>query len=303
VSDNLYGYEGIREGVSKRTIQLDIQVMRSEKLGYNAPIIVVDKKYYTYEDPKFSITKSKLGRADIEKMHEIVGFLKQLSGFSFFDEMNEVVLKLESNLNRNKTEKKSLIQFESNVLLKGLQFINPLYQAILQKQALLITYQSFKAKGPQEDIYFPYLLKEYRNRWFLIAKNKKTKILLTLALDRIIAFQILLREPFNAEENIDFSHYFDDIIGVTKPLNMKARKIFLLFSPDAAPYILTKPLHASQIVLNQDEKGTVVCIEVILNYELEREILGFGETVKVLNPQSLAKRIKERLQKNINLYE
>lgn len=303
VSDNLYEYEGIREGVSKRTIQLDIQVMRSEKLGYNAPIIVVDKKYYTYEDPKFSITKSKLGRADIEKMHEIVGFLKQLNGFSFFDEMNEVVLKLESNLNRNRTEKKSLIQFESNVLLKGLQFINPLYQAILQKQALLMTYQSFKAKGPQEDIYFPYLLKEYRNRWFLITKNKKTNILLTLALDRIIAFQTLPKEPFNVEENIDFSHYFDDIIGVTKPLNMKARKIFLLFSPDAAPYILTKPLHASQSVLNQDEKGTVVCIEVIWNYELEREILGFGETVKVLNPQSLAKRIKERLQKNINLYE
>ncbi|MEG0187151.1 MAG: WYL domain-containing protein, partial [Algoriella sp.] len=42
VSEALYEYEGITSGVSKRTIQGDIQVMRSEKLGYNAPIVVVD---------------------------------------------------------------------------------------------------------------------------------------------------------------------------------------------------------------------------------------------------------------------
>lgn len=303
VSDNLYEYEGIREGVSKRTIQLDIQVMRSEKLGYNAPIIVVDKKYYTYEDPKFSITKSKLGRADIDKMHEIVGFLKQINGFHFFDEMSEVIVKLESNLHRNKAEKKSLIQFESNVLLKGLEFINPLYQAILQEKSLFITYQSFKAKKPQADIYFPYLLKEYRNRWFLIAQNKKTKVLLTLALDRMISLEVLAKEPFQKEENIDFSTYFDDIIGVTKPLNVRPLKIFLQFDKTTSPYILTKPLHSSQKVMKEDENGIIVNIEVIWNFELEREILGFGETVKVLSPRSLANRIKDKLQKAVNLYE
>ncbi len=50
VSDVLYDTEGIRSGVSKRTIQADIQLMRSDKLGYNAPIIVKEKKYYSYED-------------------------------------------------------------------------------------------------------------------------------------------------------------------------------------------------------------------------------------------------------------
>ena len=49
-SEALYEYEGIRKGVSRRTVQADIQFMRSDKLGYNAPIIVIDKKYYTYED-------------------------------------------------------------------------------------------------------------------------------------------------------------------------------------------------------------------------------------------------------------
>ena len=50
VSEALYEYEGITSGVSKRTIQGDIQVMRSDKLGYNAPIVVREKKFYEYED-------------------------------------------------------------------------------------------------------------------------------------------------------------------------------------------------------------------------------------------------------------
>ena len=45
-SDALYEYEGRTVNVSKRTVQLDIQMMRSDKLGYNAPIVVYNKKYY-----------------------------------------------------------------------------------------------------------------------------------------------------------------------------------------------------------------------------------------------------------------
>ena len=115
VSDTLYDYEGIKEGVSKRTIQLDIQTMRSDKLGYNAPIIVVDKKYYTYETPKYSITQSKLTRGDLDKMHEVVGILKHLNGFNHFGEMSDMIAKLENNIYRQEKPGKTAIQFESNL--------------------------------------------------------------------------------------------------------------------------------------------------------------------------------------------
>ena len=55
-SDALYEFEGIEKGVSRRTVQMDIQMMRSEKLGYNATIIVEEKKFYTYDDPNYAIT-------------------------------------------------------------------------------------------------------------------------------------------------------------------------------------------------------------------------------------------------------
>lgn len=35
--DALYDMEGIKKGVCARTVQMDMQIMRSDKLGYNAP--------------------------------------------------------------------------------------------------------------------------------------------------------------------------------------------------------------------------------------------------------------------------
>ena len=83
VSEALYDYEGIDKGISRRTLQADIQMMRSDKLGYNAPIIIVEKKYYTYEDADYSITNIPLSDNDLLRMTEAVEVLKQLFIFTF----------------------------------------------------------------------------------------------------------------------------------------------------------------------------------------------------------------------------
>lgn len=302
VADVLYDLEGITTGVSKRTIQSDIQVMRSDKLGYNAPIIVTDRKYYAYSEPDYSITNAPVNKADVEKMKEIVGVLKQFNGFTYFDEMSDMIARLENNLYRSTHQGRNCIQFENNRLLKGLQHINPLYQAILNKRSLLVEYKSFKAADSQQLICYPYLLKEYRNRWFLMVRAKKKKLLMTLALDRIIEFQELLKEPFVEDDKIDFDHYFDDLIGVTKSEEQKAQRVVLYIDNYNAPYVLTKPLHHSQQLLKEEEKGIIIRIDVVVNFELEREILGFGECMKVLAPRILAAKIRKRLNKAAEAY-
>lgn len=297
VADVLYDLEGITTGVSKRTIQADIQMMRSDKLGYNAPIVVIDRKFYTYSEPDFSITNAPVNKADIEKMKEIVGVLKQFNGFIYFDAMSEMIARLENNLYRSTHQGRNCIQFENNKLLKGLEHINPLYQAILHKRSLLVEYKSFKAEKSQHLICFPYLLKEYRNRWFLIVRNKKGKLLSTMALDRIIEFQELTKETFIDHDGIDFDLYFDDLIGVTKTEKDRSSKVVLFVDKYHAPYVLTKPIHHSQQLLKEEETGIIIRIDVVLNFELEREILGFGEYVKVLAPRVFAARIRQRLEK------
>ena len=85
-TDALYEYEGSTKRVGLRTIQSDIQVMRSDKLGYNAPIKVVDRKYYTYEDPGYTITNIPLSQQDLYKLAEVTDILKQFKGFSYFND-------------------------------------------------------------------------------------------------------------------------------------------------------------------------------------------------------------------------
>lgn len=293
----LYDQEGIASGVSRRTIQADIQVMRSNKLGYNAPIVVADRKYYSYEDREYSITKVPINNSDVAKMKEIVGVLKQFNGFSYFEEMSDMIAKLENNLYKSTQQSRNCIQFESNKLLKGLDYINPMYQAILHERALLIEYKSFKAQQSQQNIYYPYLLKEYRNRWFVICKPKKSTILVTLALDRIIEFQELPNEKFVPYNGVDFDVYYSDLLGVTKSEKDRANKVVLEIDRKNAPYVLTKPLHHSQVVLKETETSIIIRIDVVPNFELEREILGFGECMKVLAPRFLQGRIKKRAEK------
>lgn len=302
VSEKLYEYEGITTGISRRTIQADIQLMRSDKLGYNAPIVVRDKKYYEYDDPAFSITKVPLNTNDLGKLKQAVSILKQLNGFNYFEEMNDMIARLENNLSKAGNRQANYVQFESNSMVKGLQHIMPLYDAIAGKKAVLIEYQSFKAKEAHQSVYYPYLLKEYRNRWFLICRGKKGKFLFTLALDRIVSFHELPREPFVQYEGVDFERYFSDLLGVTKSETDRAQKVVLFVNKQHAPYVVTKPLHASQQLLKEDENGIIIRIDVVPNFELEREILGFGEAIKVLGPRLLASRIERRLNMALGNY-
>jgi predicted DNA-binding transcriptional regulator YafY len=207
-----------------------------------------------------------------------------------------MVARLENNLNRSTQDGGNYIQFEDNRLLKGLAFINPLYQSILKKQALMLEYKSFKAVKAISQVYYPYLLKEYRNRWFLICRSKKSKVLMTLALDRIVAFGEAVNEKFVAYDGVDFDRYFSDVIGVTKSETDRAQRVILEINKSNAPYILTKPLHSSQQILKEDEQSLIIRIDVVLNFELEREILGFGEMLKVLAPRHLVSRIKKRIE-------
>ena len=68
VSNALYEYEGKDVDVSKRTVQLDLQMMRSDKLGYNAPIVVYNRKFYKYEVEDYSITNSPISNQDLTKL-------------------------------------------------------------------------------------------------------------------------------------------------------------------------------------------------------------------------------------------
>jgi len=303
VSEALYEYEGMEKGISRRTIQADLQMMRSDKLGYFAPIVVTDKKYYTYEDPAYSITNIPLSDGDLSRMNEAVEVLKQFRGFSHFTALNEVVQKLEDHVYSTAQKSAPVIDFEKNENLKGLHLLDDLYQAVIQKRALAIDYQSFSARLPQTFIFHVWWLKEFKNRWFAVGLRDGKGQLMNLALDRMQAVGSVSDVDYVPNQHIDPDLYYRDVIGVSVSENMRPIKVKLFISHRHAPYIETKPLHFSQQVVERTAEGIVIQLLVQHNFELEKEILSFGDGLLVLEPERLRKIIRQRLQAGLDAYD
>ncbi|WP_075558113.1 WYL domain-containing protein [Parabacteroides timonensis] len=303
-SDALYEYEGIDKGISRRTVQMDIQMMRSEKLGYNAPIIVYDNKYYTYEDPGYSITNTPLSEQDLKVMSEAVEVLRQFTGFSYFSGMGEIVSRLEDHVTSARQKTVPVIDFEKNENLKGLDYLDIIYHAIVDKQAISLKYRSFKARSASTFIFYPYLLKEYRNRWFVFGKKKGADGLFNLALDRIHYLEVLEKEHYRENNLFDMETFFDPVVGVTRNIGSKPQLVRFWVNPENAPYVQTKPIHKSQKQVEHSDDGSMVFeIEVIINQELQRELFGFADGIRVLSPQSLVDFMTRKLNQAAKRYE
>ena len=304
-SNALYEYTGKDEYVSCRTIQLDIQKMRSDELGYNAPIVIKDKKYYTYEDPDYSITNIPITEKDISLMSDAVNVLKQLSGFSMLSGMEDIISRLEDKVNFVRHESTPIIFYEKNDHLVGLEHIGSLYGAIRDKRPLEITYQSFRADHPSRFIFSPFILKEYKNRWFVFGHREDFTNITNLALDRIIEISAAPADAeYTADRGFDPESYFGEMIGVTRDEKDKPCRIKLRVSAEQAPYVLTKPMHSTQRLLKTNPDGSVVLeMSVILNRELLRFLVSMSNGVRVLSPKRLVNEIRSWLDSAREMYQ
>mgnify|MGYP003913044797 CR=1 FL=1 len=297
-SDALFEFEGKESYVSRRTVQLDLQNMRSEKFGYEAPIEVYDRKYYRYSDPEYSIHNISVNESDLKAMNNAVQILKQFKDFSMFKEMNGVIQKLEDSI--HSTGQKSIIHLDKNEQLKGLEHIDILYESISSKKVLNILYRSFTARESSNYVVHPQLLKEFNNRWFLICQYKGK--MYNLALDRMEKIDVEESLEY-IDKNLDGDEYFKDIVGVTVSETMAPRNVVFFVDSSNAPYVKTKPLHKSQEIISETEEGTLFKICVQINFELERLLLGFGECLIVHQPKKLRLKLQDKFKAGLKNYE
>ncbi|MDO4319685.1 MAG: WYL domain-containing protein [Bacteroidales bacterium] len=298
-SDALYEYEGKPDPVSVRTVQLDLQMMRSDRLGYEAPIEVYERKYYRYSDPEYSISNRPLSQHDIDVLNRTIDMLRRFDEFDRFHEMAEVVNRLQDKV-ASAQRRRPIVDFERNPNLKGLEYLNPLYDCIAARQTVCIDYRSFNARQPHPFLIFPYLLKEYRNRWFLFGSRADDMKIFNLALDRIVDFHVCPEIPY--KDNPDFGEdYFDDIIGVTKHRGLEKATVRVFADNTQASYILTKPLHRSQRLIGKERPdGSMIFeIDVVINPELITLLLGFGNGIRILSPRSLADQLRKIHKKSL----
>ena len=279
-------------GVSKRTVQNDIAnlqlppyCIRLDETFYRGK-----KRLYRYTDTNYSLPMYRMNDGERHKIQDAIYVLKDFEGEPLYDWARTVLMQVEGGLLNETT--KSVVSFQTNPDLKGLNLFNDLLQAILTKRVLKITYAPFGKDSYQERIY-PYHLKQYNDRWYLIAQAVGYETLAHYALDRIESFEEIQMKY--KEADVDFEEYFDDVIGVTVPADEPA-DIIIKVAKKRYNYIKTKPLHMSQRVVEEGDDYAVISINVKVNNELEAQLLSFGSDVEVLSPTSFRARISEKIK-------
>lgn len=291
------------EGISRRQIFEDIAFMESSQgWGVELERIREGKKvYYKYSDTSFSINNMPLNEVEIDQLQSALDILSQFKGMPQFEWVHELIPKLQQGTIAE-DGKKTIIEFDNNQYLKGIENLGTLHSAISYRKVLRISYHPFESDAPFDVILHPYYLKQYNNRWFLFGYNlEKGKYDWNLALDRIVSIAEE-KDKYQKNTQIDWNEYFEDMIGVTKPVNADVENITLQFFGKTGRYIESKPLHGSQKSKWLDNNRLEVTLQLIINYEFERLILSYADSVVVMKPEKLSHQIRERISAALKKY-
>lgn len=270
---------------------------------------IAGKKCYTYEDTGFSIRDNDngVGAMEMFDLDKIWNYLGRFSGLGTDAGLNEVTDEIGRILGYDKNDN-AVISFEKTDLVcygkeKVDETFNRLFKAIVQRQTIDVRYV-VPERGKREWIVFPQFLKQYNQRWYLIAtkhRDKEQKIV-NMALDRIVKMEENHNIPY-VKSGIDFAEYFENIVGVTKPDGSEPQEIILQVEKGEYPYLQSKPIHPSQDELVEEYENYVrISLYVHDNYELRSKILSYGSKVTVIEPQSLRDKLQAELQKSLANY-
>ena len=284
--------------VSKRTIQNDINILEADYgITLDENLKQGKKRLYRYVDTNYSIQLFRINDEERHKLQDAIHVLEHFEGDPMYDWTRTLLMQIEGGLFTDESTR--YVSFQSNPDLKGLGLFEKLLQAIIKKRVLKIKYTPFGKNSYNEKIY-PYHLKQFNDRWYLIAQTVDYASLGHYALDRIEGFEEIKMNY--KETDVDFEDYFDDVIGVTVPEHLEPVDVMMRVSNNRFNYIKTKPIHLSQRVISKDNNHTIISINVKLNKELIALILSFGNDVEVLSPVSIRMEISKIIRALNYLY-
>lgn len=276
------------------TIEKDMFAM---KIEHDAPIKYSKReKGYYYEDPNFTMNDIPLTENDMEAISFAAKTLMQFKNVELFRQFGSAIDKIVDHVTVSQDQDaQEFIQFETAVADGGNEFLPPILEAIKMKRFVTFDYASFVSGELKPRKVLPLLLKQYRNRWYLISFDDSKQDYITYALDRIEDFNVT---QATASQPVDFDpdNYFKHAVGITSG-NAHPETVLLRVGIVASKYLDSLPIHPSQKVKEVNDDHFVFQLNVSITEELIREILSYGGEVQVVTPESLKQEIARRAKR------
>lgn len=184
--------------------------------------------------------------------------------------------------------------------IKGIRYFDPLVNAIENSRVVRITYLPYYEDKPYFNEVHPYLLKEFRHRWYLIGFNDYREQIRTYALDRIRNLEELEDKKYRPA-GFKEEDYFKYAIGIISPQG-RPPLIKLAVQKNQAQYLITQPWHDSQNIAEESEEEVVFSFRVFPTYEFRSLVLSLGKDASILEPGSFRKEMRKELEEMLKRY-
>jgi len=305
----------------KRVIQLDIQALQDSP--FNMEIDSSEKLYgspvYRYADQTQSLFSKPLSDDEKQLLQEVLNTLGQFAGLDSFEWLNDLQEKLNDKraFGRGEYDKemptnRKIIFFSSNDYLNGKDYLGTLFALISNKKVVDVDYEPF-GEAPRKIRLYPYLLKQYNDRWYLIGTPLATPefpyredFYVNLPLDRMNGVTAV-----DGVKYIDCDEYFeeryDDIVGITWLKEEDLTEILLAVKNSYTGYVDTKPIHGSQTKLSANRQAemhdkygafegyTFYTLNLKPNRELYNTIYRNGDNIVLLSPSRIRENMIQEL--------
>ena len=236
--------------------------------------------------------KTSLSEQELQEFKTAIQLISKPKFKEFFGDLKGIIRKINDTVQITLAEDSSIpydfIEFEKFPETWGSDFLAPIVNAIRNKQVIEIYYLPFYEDKPYFIHVHPYLLREYRNRWYLIGLNDQKKEIRTYGLDRIWEIKAI-NKPYEPR-NFSAKDYFKNTIGVISPMGAPPIIKIEVKKPQAS-YLITQPLHASQNIDFENDDKVVFTYNVHPTYEFKSVLLSLGSDIKVLEPKTLQQEI------------
>lgn len=262
--------DSLNIGFSKRTFQRDIREIRN--------IFGIDIEY----------SKSEKGYLIFQSEMENMNFQRMMEAFDMFNSLN-----ISQDL-------KPYIHLEKRPP-QGTENLYGLLHSIKNKLQVKFMYQKFWEKEPSSRSAEPYALKEFKNRWYIVAKDMVDNKIKTFALDRLTNLDITT-VPFTYPVSFDVEKHFRYCFGIICPQVMKPVEVILSFEPYQGKYIKSLKLHENQDTIIDSEQEYRIKLKICITFDFVMELLSYAGNVQVLKPKSLANKIRNAHLKAFRLY-
>jgi len=290
----------VRSDVSTSTIEKDIRAMREEApRGFGAPIVY--SKFeggYAYGEMGFSIAELSLEEQEWESLQFAAQLLYQYKDVPVFANFKQAIERINARfslgIDGDDDLIDSFVQFEKAIHCNGMEYIDLIYSVIKNKQGIQFTYKNIYKNKATSTFLIPYLIKEHRNRWYVIGWSNEKEKYTTYALDRMSEIEVM-NNIYKKRTDFNAASFFQHSTGIMES-NTKPEEVLLTILKPISDLALLEPLHATQQLIIDKTDRVQISLKVLVNEEFIFKILGMGSYCIVDKPASLRKSIKAAIQ-------